>query len=95
MALPPVAQAPEGRTKEGLIPSKQGRGWGQIKSSQWGHGELTFPVDGGGAELCPCSIATGTPQSFPVASWSGTLAPASESPAAAGVRCLPAPTRQV
>jgi len=26
------------------------------------------PVDRGGAQLCPCGLATGTPQSFPVAS---------------------------
>ena len=26
------------------------------------------PVDGGGAQLCSCSLATGTPQAFPVAS---------------------------
>jgi hypothetical protein len=26
------------------------------------------PVDGGGVQLCPCSLATGTPQAFPVAS---------------------------
>jgi hypothetical protein len=23
------------------------------------------PVDGMGAQLCPCSLATGTPQAFP------------------------------
>jgi hypothetical protein len=27
------------------------------------------PVDGVGAQLCPCSIAMGTPQSFSMASW--------------------------
>src|SRR2546422_3350515 len=45
------------------------------------------PIDGGDAELCPCTIATGTPQSFSVASWPGTLALASESPACG--RALP------
>ena len=26
------------------------------------------PIDGGGAQLCPCSLATSTPQTFPMAS---------------------------
>ncbi len=32
------------------------------------------PVDGGGAQLFPCSLATGTPQAFPVASQPAQLA---------------------
>ena len=31
------------------------------------------PVDGGGAQLFPCSLATGTPQAFPVASATGGI----------------------
>jgi hypothetical protein len=30
------------------------------------------PFDGVGAQLCPCNIATATPQNFTVASWSAT-----------------------
>jgi hypothetical protein len=34
----------------------------------------TQPVGGRGAQLCPCSIAMGTPQAFPMASWpEGTI----------------------
>ena len=31
------------------------------------------PIDGVGAQLCPCGFATATPQSFTVASWLTTL----------------------
>jgi len=30
------------------------------------------PLDGLGVQLCPCNIATTTPQAFTVASWSAT-----------------------
>ena len=30
------------------------------------------PFDGAGAELCPCSIVTSTPQAFVVTSWPAT-----------------------
>jgi len=38
------------------------------------------PLDGLGAQLCPCSIATATPQTFTVASRSATANPIQEFP---------------
>ncbi len=38
------------------------------------------PVDGLGAQLFPCSLAMGTPQSFPMASGPAVFTPATKSP---------------
>ena len=50
------------------------------------------PFDGVGAQLCPCSIATATPQTFTVASRPATSHRPRSSPHAkrAGARCYPA-----
>jgi hypothetical protein len=46
----------------------------------------------GGAQLCPCGIATATPQHFTVASRTGTRTPAQKFPAQIGrVRTAPGP----
>jgi hypothetical protein len=42
-----------------------GRREGRPRDSSHVHHE---PFDGGGAQLCPCGIATATPQAFTVAS---------------------------
>ena len=47
------------------------------------------PIDGVGAQLFPCSLATSTPQTFPVASSPATQ-PAPESPAHARTACTAA-----
>jgi hypothetical protein len=51
------------------------------------------PFDGRGAQLCPCSIATGTPQAFPVASRPATLTGRGvpRTPRAHGCALLPSP----
>ena len=54
------------------------------------------PFDGIGAQLCPCNIATATPQAFTVASRPATSpSPKSSPPQHAGARCNPALIRQV
>jgi hypothetical protein len=55
------------------------------------------PVDGVGAQLFPGSLATGTPQTFPVASWpaSSTGVRVALPRCWSGVRCCPAPIRQL
>jgi hypothetical protein len=55
------------------------------------------PVDGVGAQLFPGSLATGTPQTFPVASWpaSSTGVRVALPRCWSGVRCCPAPIRQI
>jgi hypothetical protein len=55
------------------------------------------PVDGVGAQLFPGSLATGTPQPFPVASWPATSTGVRVAlPYCwSGVRCCPAPIRQI
>src|SRR4029077_6939829 len=51
----------------------------------------TQPVGGGGDQLCPCSIAMGTPQAFPMASWpEGTIRLPSR-PTSWDVRCKTGP----
>lgn len=56
------------------------------------------PFDGRGAQLCPCRLATGTPQAFPVASPPGDLDRPGSSPLderRADARGSPAQIRQV
>jgi hypothetical protein len=55
------------------------------------------PVDGVGAQLFPGSLATGTPQTFPVASWPATSTGVRVAlPRCwSSVRCCPAPIRQI
>jgi hypothetical protein len=55
------------------------------------------PVDGVGAQLFPGSLATGTPQTFPVASWPATSTGVRVALPSRwlGVRCGPAPIRQI
>ena len=53
------------------------------------------PVDGGGAQLCPCSLATATPQAFAVAPPAFGSRPESPTRAQVGVRCCPAHIHQV
>jgi len=55
------------------------------------------PVDGVGAQLFPGSLATGTPQTFPVASWPATSTGVRVAlPSCwSSVRCCPAPIRQI
>jgi len=54
------------------------------------------PFDGRGAQLCPCSIATGTPQAFPVASSFGDIDRPRSSPCQrTDARCCPAQICQV
>ena len=57
----------------------------------------TRPIDGVGAQFCPCSFATGTPQSFPLASVPAVLTVSGVPHAAlvVGVRCNPAHVHQV
>jgi hypothetical protein len=68
---------------EGSVPSRRqqpttslpasalaGRREGQRRDGSHVH---HTPVDGGGAQLCPCSLATPTPQTFGVASQPRTL----------------------
>jgi len=47
----------------------------------------TKPIDGGGAQLCPCDLATPTPQTFTVASQPATLYRPKSSPPKGG--CAP------
>jgi hypothetical protein len=54
-----------------------------------------LPIDGLGAQLCPCGLATLTPQTFGVASLPATSRPARKFPALAGARRSPAHIRQV
>ncbi len=54
----------------------------------------TQPVDGLGAQLFPCSLATATPQPFTVASWPATTTGFGVA-LGKGVRCFPAQIRQV
>ena len=56
------------------------------------------PFDRVGAQLCPCNIATATPQAFTVASRVGDIDRPRSSPhtsSCMGVRCYAAPIRQV
>ena len=55
------------------------------------------PFDRGGAQLCPCGIATATPQAFTVASLSATSTDVGVSGTilCAGVHRIPAHIRQV
>ena len=58
----------------------------------------TYSIDGVGAQLFPCSIATSTPQTFPVASPPTALGRLRSLPPATiadGVRCDPAHIHQV
>ena len=53
------------------LPSATASHWGgRLDGSHVHH----IPIDGGGAQLFPCRLAVGTPQSFPVASGKGYLA---------------------
>jgi hypothetical protein len=53
-------------------------------------------IDGGGAQLSPCSLATSTPQTFPMASAPATkYRPRSRHPTRAGVHCSSTHIRQV
>lgn len=54
-----------------------------------------LPIDRLGARLCPCGLATPTPQIFGVASLPATSRPARKFPALAGARRSPAHIRQV
>ena len=54
-----------------------------------------LPINGLGAQLCPCGLATPTPQFFGVASLPATCEPAREFPANASTRRSPAQIRQV
>src|SRR5829696_6068948 len=54
------------------------------------------PIDGGGAQLCPCSLATSTPQTFLMASAPATkYQPRSRHPTGDGAHCVSAHIRQV
>jgi hypothetical protein len=54
------------------------------------------PIDGGGAQLCPCSLATSTPQTFLMASAPATkFRRRSRPPDRADVHCSSAHIRQV
>jgi hypothetical protein len=53
-------------------------------------------IDGDGAQLCPCSLATSTPQTFLMASAPATkYQPRSRQPTRASVHCVSAHIRQV
>ncbi len=65
--LRPVAEPSADGEPSRSRPGRPG-GWGLGDGSHVHH----QPVDGLGAQLFPCSLATGTPQSFPVASWPAT-----------------------
>lgn len=54
----------------------------------------TSPFDEGGAQLCPCNLATSTPQAFLVAS-QPTITIGSGVARSTGVRCYPAQIRQI
>jgi hypothetical protein len=53
------------------------------------------PIDGGGAQLFPCSLATSTPQTFLMASAPATKFRRRSRPPRAGVHCSSAHIRQV
>ncbi len=56
-----------------------------------------MPIDGGGVQLFPCSLATSTPQAFLVASWSLRNTTPESSPLSikSGTHCCPAHIHQV
>jgi hypothetical protein len=106
-ALPPVAGFPASEYYGGSAPTQgppptaglpatgpAGRWKGQPRA---GSHVPHVPVDGGGAQLFPGSLATSTPQSFLVAFWPDQLTGvgvALPSPQAC-VRCCPAHIHQV
>src|SRR6266508_2298860 len=67
--------------------------WAAVRGPGGGSHVHHRPVDGGGVQLFPCSIATTTPQAFTVASRKGLPHPARESPVASVPRAcaLPGP----
>src|ERR1700722_14219672 len=69
-----------------------GRRVGKLRDGSHVHQQ---PVDGGGAQLFPCSLATSTPQAFLVASVPAPIKTGAESTAKTVVRCCPAQIHQV
>src|SRR6266511_3907554 len=64
--------------------------WAAVRGPGGGSHVHHRPVDGGGVQLFPCSIATSTPQAFTVASRKGLPHPARESPVASVPRACAA-----
>ena len=64
--------------------------WAAVRGPGGGSHVHHRPVDGGGVQLFPCSIATTTPQAFTVASRKGLPHPARESPVASVPRACAA-----
>ena len=62
-------------------PARRRPGWAAGRAAPDGSHVHHEPVDGVGAQLCPCSLATSTPQAFLVASWPAPITD-SESPLA-------------
>ena len=86
----PAASAGDG-------PSRRPAGcWPGRGPPGWFPRSLLEPFDGVGAQLCPCNIATATPQAFTVASRPATSpSPGVPRTQRAGARCDPAQIRQV
>jgi hypothetical protein len=50
------------------VPARRRPGWATGRATPGGSHVHHPPIVGGGGQLCPCSLAPGTPQAFPVAS---------------------------